>query len=55
MGEKENDTLKDPMVRCGRCNKVFAKSLIDEKAPYCPNEIGPIGKHPFVLSKNKKG
>jgi hypothetical protein len=53
MGEKKSNTLKDPMVRCGRCNKVFAKSLVDEKAPYCPNEIGPLRKHLFVLSKNR--
>jgi hypothetical protein len=51
MDEKQGDTLKEPMMRCGKCNKVFAKSLIDEKAPYCPNEIGPIRKHLFVLSE----
>jgi len=55
MDEKKSDTLKDPMVRCARCKRVFAKSLVDEKAPYCPNEIGPIRKHLFVLYKHKKG
>jgi len=49
--KKTGDTLKDPMVCCARCKKIFAKSLIDEKEPYCPNEIGPLGKHRFVLSK----
>lgn len=48
------DTLKEPMMRCGRCNKIFAKSLIDEKEPYCPNEIGPLRKHYFVPSQKKE-
>jgi len=48
---KTGDTLEEPMMRCARCKKIFAKSLIDEKKPYCPNEIGLLGKHRFVLSK----
>jgi len=49
--KKTGDTLEEPMMRCARCKKIFAKSLIDEKEPYCPNEIRPLGEHRFVLSK----
>jgi hypothetical protein len=48
---KKGDTLEEPMMRCARCKKIFAKSLIDEKEPYCPNEIGLLGKHRFMPSK----